>query len=138
MSGAVLDCSALWGEAVREVLVPESPVLPWGSTHHQLRPGGERLDVGAVVVLVHLAQDGGHAGHVVALGERSWSGPAGSCSRHHGTGHCPCSSSQFIPWSPNCPGVCSPPAHPAPFFPSSPDLLAPSCPVPRLCIPFQG
>jgi len=55
----------------------EGPGLAaWGCTYHQLRPGGERLDVGAVVVLVHLAQDGGHAGHVVTLGERGWSGTA--------------------------------------------------------------
>lgn len=28
---------------------------------------------------------------------------------HHGTGHCPCSSSQFITQRPKCLGVCSPP-----------------------------
>lgn len=36
---------------------------------------------------------------------------------HHGTGHCPCSSSQFVTQSPNCLGVCSPPLS---LIPSSP------------------
>lgn len=118
-SCAGLQCPP--GDAVREVLVPE--VLPWGSTHHQLRPGGECLDVGAVVVLVHLAQDGGHAGHVVALGERSWSSPAGSCS-------CTmeqdavlflqslCNPEPQLPW-----GLFTP-TFPSPSFPSTPNLFS--------------
>lgn len=113
----------------------------WGSTHHQLGPGGECLDVGAVVVLVHLAQDGSHAGHVVTLEERGWSGPHSWHHRVHwgpeGPRICPCSSSWSVPQSPNCPGGPSPSACHSSALQTSPAApLSPgSCSQPFLSSP---
>lgn len=108
----------------------------WGSTHHQLSPGGERLDVGAVVVLVHLAQDGSHAGHVVTL-RREQLGQALPWPVLRG----PCEPTQAPPAIPT-PRPHSLPLQTSPCAPLSPGSLVPLSPLsahpaPRVGQPCQ-